>query len=275
MNGDVVDEVLALVVTHSSAATLTACIAALRAQTRPPEHILVIDNAGCPPASRTLAEAGPVVPDADIEIRRLDVNTGPAGGYAEGLARFLEREVRWVWAMDDDVLPEPDCLDRLVAATRGDDGPRIVWPRIREVSGSPHDYPGWCGVLLDREVVATVGFPIADLVWWAEDTEYLQRRIPRAGFRPSWVEDARVVHTNARDETTMPPWKVYYQVRNTVYYRWHVQGLTHPVRLTRSLIRTLGAALVPPGPRALRVRRYVAGLYDGARGRLGLRVQLP
>lgn len=260
--------VWALVLTHSSPHTLVECVRALQNQTRAPDHILVIDNAGTPPAAA-------VLDGVDVEVLRLPTNSGPAGGHARGLTEFVARGGDWAWVMDDDIVPDPDCLARLLDRTADADQPRFVWPRIRQRDGAPHDYPGWCGFLVARDVVTAVGYPVADLVWWAEDTEYLQRRIPRAGFEPVTVDAARVMHADARHESTVPPWKIYYQVRNTVYYRAHVQGLNHPVRLTRSLLGSLWAAAVPPGPRAERLRRYGQGLLDGVRGRLGPRVPLP
>lgn len=262
------DQVLALVLTHSSPTTLAACVHALLAQTRPPDHVLVIDNAGEPPAATVL----PADPRVEV-VRRRD-NSGPAGGHAFGLSEFLRRDSgpAWAWVMDDDVIPAPGCLEELLRVATSAGCPRVVWPRIRDVSGRPHDYPGWCGVLLAREVVDGVGVPMAELVWWTEDTEYLQRRIPLAGYEPVTAEAAAVVHLNARDEATTPPWKVYYQVRNSIYYRVHVQRLAHPWRLLRVLARTFGGAVIPPGPRAERVGRWFQGLVDGIFARLGPRV---
>jgi len=264
-------DVLAIVVTHSSPATLRACVDALTGQTRRPDRILVVDNHGTPPAADTLAPPPHTDAVEAVEVVRRPVNDGPAGGFEFGLREFLARGARWAWLLDDDVVPERDCLERLLGGT---DAP-VRWPRIRQATGEPHDFPGWCGVLLAREVVDAVGLPRGDFVWWAEDTEYLQRRITKAGYRAATVDDARVVHRNARNEPAMPPWKVYYQVRNTIFYRVHVQGLNHPVRLVRSLVRSLGAALLPPGPRRTRLARFLQGVADGVRGRLGLRVELP
>lgn len=260
--------VLTIILTHSSPRTLSACVAAVRGQTCPPGHVLVVDNDGDPPASATLfGQAG-------VEVVRRTVNDGPAGGWEFALAEFLNRDEKWVWLLDDDVVPAPDCLEQMLRDAWTSDSPTVLWPRIRQWWGEPHDYPGWCGVLLAREVVETIGLPRGELVWWAEDTEYLQRRVGVAGFEARTVEAALVVHGNARDEPVMPPWMMYYQVRNTIYYRVYVQRLIHPFRLTRSLTKSLGAALVPPGPRWARLRRYLHGAVDGITGRLGLRVEL-
>ena len=42
-------------------------------------------------------------------------NEGGAKGFHEGLRRISSmKEFEYVWVMDDDVLPEPDCLEKLM-----------------------------------------------------------------------------------------------------------------------------------------------------------------
>ena len=45
-------------------------------------------------------------------------NTGGAGGFHDGLAWAMERGADLVWLMDDDGLPDPDCLGRLLEHAR-------------------------------------------------------------------------------------------------------------------------------------------------------------
>ena len=60
--------------------------------------------------------------------RTLDRNRGGAGGFHEGLRLAVERGADLVWLMDDDGLPDPDCLDLLLAHRRDLDfwGPVVV-----------------------------------------------------------------------------------------------------------------------------------------------------
>ena len=87
---------------------------------------------------------------------------------------------------------------------------------------------------------------------------------------------AVVEHRRVRDVTTRPVWKVYYEVRNTVFFRLYVQR--KPYTRFRRMARSLGKLLVQvvraDDHRLARAGAYVRGLFDGLTGRLGLRVPL-
>ena len=70
----------------------------------------------------------------------------------------------------------------------------FVFPRSRQPDGSLDVWPSWCGFVLSREIVLSVGLPMGELFWWAEDTEYLQWRIPDAGYQRQVVDGAIVAH---------------------------------------------------------------------------------
>jgi hypothetical protein len=141
---------------------------------------------------------------------------------------------------------------------------------------------GWCGVLIPRSIVAAVGVPNEDLFWWTEDTEYLQWRIPSAGFAVLW-SDARVVVTRRAPAGGKPAWKYYYETRNQVFHRLYVQraGDRRPVprhlrpevrawRAWRAFARLSVRALVRERDhRAQKLSMVVRGGIDGVRGRLG------
>ena len=63
-------------------------------------------------------------------------NRGGAGGFHDGLAWAIERGADLVWLMDDDGLPEPDCLERLLGSTTSTSGGR--WSSTRRTR------TGWC-----------------------------------------------------------------------------------------------------------------------------------
>src|SRR5205823_1041867 len=137
-------------------------------------------------------------------------------GYAAGLADFLSGTASFAWLMDDDCQPAPDALERQLEAMGG--RPQAVLAMM--VDDNTHaetNTHGWCAVLLDRKVVETVGVPNADLFWWTEDTEYLQWRIPRAGFTTIRARDAIVRVGRSRDDQAKPAWKYYYEARNQTY----------------------------------------------------------
>ena len=147
----------------------------------------------------------------------LDRNRGGAGGFHEGLRLAVERGADLVWLMDDDGLPEPDCLEALLDARR----PRLLGAASSSTrttragwcsrSGCPAA-PAWCtgcatsraaaatalirdvvipfnGVLVTRELVERIGLPREEFFIWGDDHEY-RLRAERAGARIATVVDA-------------------------------------------------------------------------------------
>ena len=119
-----------------------------------------------------------------------------------------------------------------------------------------------------REIIEQVGLPMAELFWWAEDTEYLQWRIPQAGYPMRVVGDALVRHDAIRQGEGVPVWKYYYEARNMLYVHLYVKKRVgyYP----RNIAKLLGRAVLrEPGAGWSACGRWARGLYDGARGRLG------
>ena len=261
---------LAIVLTHDAPDALDRCLAAIDAQTTRPDEVLVVDN-----ASRVRAEAGARA--VSVEVRREACNSGPAGGHAAGIARFLASGFDVAWVMDDDCVPEPECLERLLTRLGAEPGGGIVFPSwIDAATGDAHFRTAWCGFVAARETVARLGVPRADFVWWAEDTEYLQWRPHREAIRVEQEPAARVLHDRVRWVAEKPAWKYYYEVRNTVFFRLYVQR--KPFRrfkwLSRTLVKLLGQIIVREDHKGAKLAAYGRGLVDGLTGRLGLRVAL-
>ena len=210
--------ILAVVLTHNAPDSLDRCLEAIGAQTMHPQAVLVVDNASDPPVVRDgIPEIAP-----EVTVFRSDVNGGPAGGYALGLQAFLDSDYRHAWVIDDDMLPDPECLERLWVVAQKDLDSTFVFPVSYQVDGSFGAWPSWCGFLVSHQIVEKVGVPRADLFWWAEDTEYLQWRIPEAGFPMRVVGDAIVRHDSIRHGVGVPVWKYYYEARNMLYVHLYV-----------------------------------------------------
>ena len=256
--------ILALVLTHNAPEALERCLGAIAGQTRPPDGLLVVDNASRPPAA--------VPADFPVPSRlvRSEVNTGPAGGYATALAGFLESDFLHAWVLDDDMVPEPDCLQHLWTVASRDPDRAFLFPLSVQADGSVGMWPSWCGFLVARPIVETVGLPMEELFWWAEDTEYLQCRIPGAGYPQVVVHEAVIHHEAVRQRGEVPLWKYYYEARNMLYVHLYVKRRIG--RYPRNVSRLVARALFRQGSGRLRRLSVIGrGLADGARGRLGIR----
>lgn len=271
-----IQKVLAITVAYNVPDALQRCLQSLDAQTRPVDGVLIVDNSQpCPVAldldGLPIEERTRVVPSG--------ANLGPAGGFALGLERFL-RESVWThaWLMDDDTYPEAEALESLLDVSASTRPGQLVFPSATNLAtGNASAYPGWGHApLLDRRAVEVGGLPRADLFWWIEDTEYLQRRLPRAGVTVVRAERARVTFDQPRREGAKPPWKYYYEVRNSVWYRLRLQrsGLGGKRKLFRVLARLLVSASTR-GKRRENLMMFCHGLADGVRGRLGVLVEPP
>ncbi len=105
-----------VIVAFESGATLSRCLAALRAQTFGDFEVLLVDNASSDGAAQVAAKADPA-----IRLIEAGGNIGFAAGnnLAAGQARG-----QWLALLNPDAYADPDWLEQLVAATRR-------WPKIR------------------------------------------------------------------------------------------------------------------------------------------------
>src|SRR5918997_1560377 len=90
-------EIVAVVAPRHRAELLSSSLKAMAEQTRPPDHLVVVDNGPDQPASDVVAACP--LPSTYLPSRR---NLGGAGGLALGVLHALALGARWVWLGDDD-----------------------------------------------------------------------------------------------------------------------------------------------------------------------------
>jgi rhamnopyranosyl-N-acetylglucosaminyl-diphospho-decaprenol beta-1,3/1,4-galactofuranosyltransferase len=259
-------KVVAMVLSHNAPQSLARCLAAIAVQTQLPAEIIVVDNASSPPIEETALVCGGI----SVRVLRSDTNIGPAGGWAIALRYFLTRHFTHCWLMDDDIVPEPECLAVLWSAAKDEPTTAFVTPVSIQPDGHVGRWGSWCGFLLAREIVEKVGVPMEELFWWEEDTEYCHWRIPQAGFTRRVIEEAVVHHDAIRQGGDIPSWKYYYESRNMLYYHLHIVHIRG--KYIRNISRLIVRAIVRQKRRKAQcLWAIVRGLYDGAFGHLGIR----
>ena len=136
--GPATPRIVAVVVTFNRLALLQRLVTRLR-ETEGLAEILVVDNASTDGTGEWLA-AQP----APVRALRLPDNRGGAGGFHAGLEAAVADGADLVWLMDDDGIPEPDCLKVLLDhTTASTSGARPCSPsRTRPGCASPSGSPG-------------------------------------------------------------------------------------------------------------------------------------
>jgi len=231
--------VCAVVVTHDRRELLEQCLTALNAQTRPADALLVVDNASTDGSSAMVAERFP-----EVEVLRLETNGGGAGGFNEGMRVAYLRGFDWLWLMDDDTIPNPDALERLLAALERLDGlphpallaSHVLWrdrdlhpknwpvPRVDETRKTLVEAAGaglllirlatFVSILVSRDAIARHGLPHKHYFIWGDDAEFTARLLrDEAGYV---VPDSVVEHrTPSKDPVGAGASPQYYfEVRN-------------------------------------------------------------
>lgn len=241
------DTITAVVVTFNRKDLLVRALRGLLAQTRPVDRVVLVDNASTDGTLEHLHTVG-LLPDARFRVERLATNTGGAGGFSHGVKVGHADGADWLWLMDDDVVPEPDCLAKLLART---DVSSCLHPAKRFLDGSPYrweqafdpvtgfrtmiEHDGdtrdlsfvqvgcFEGMLIARDVVDRIGVPSAHYFLGEDDALY--------GFKASlftnvaYVRDAHMTKLLPGPGPDPAAWKVYYMIRNRLYLHKDVRAV--------------------------------------------------
>lgn len=253
-----------IILTFNRLNLLKITICKVLAQTSQLAEVLVVDNNSTDGTREYLNSLD------TVSTLYLDDNSGPAGGFYEGIKYFAEKSsVDYVWMMDDDFFPFDSCLRILLENTNEE---TVVFPYVREKDFAFRQQPGWWGVLVPMKIIREVGYPRKELFFWSEDTEYLQVRIYHQHKYPlKWVSAAKGVHFTKRETNHRKPWRYYYEIRNSIYSRLYVKDRTFRrlYKLFRSWIKLFGNILFKENDRVEKMRWFLLGTVHGFRKKLG------
>jgi rhamnopyranosyl-N-acetylglucosaminyl-diphospho-decaprenol beta-1,3/1,4-galactofuranosyltransferase len=284
--------VVAVIVTYNRRDLLLEAVAAVRAQQRPPDEVIVVDNASADGTADAVRAAFP-----EVKLAELGANYGGAGGFAYGMAAALAGGADLIWAMDDDTIPQPGALGALVAARACYQGraPAIVASRVVWTDGRPHPMntprrrpmaaaaeraaAAACGcvpirsasfvsVLFDAAECRRLGLPKADFFLWNDDFEFTTRLLRRnVGLL---CPDSVVVHkTRSFGSTDVDPGdRFYFEVRNKVWtLRGNSLGPAEWVLYAGATLRRWARTYVASADRRRLRASFARGLAAGVRTR--------
>lgn len=259
-------KITAVVVTFNRLELLKQGIECLRKQQKL-TGIIVVNN-GSTDGTREWLDAQP-----GLLVVHQD-NVGGSGGFYTGIERAYSEGADWIWCMDDDVFPRPDCLDRLLPYTDRPEVGILSPRRLLEGKVFTHEFrhfnftnpvgslhgrklakqqvnqateivgADFEGPFISRRVVEKIGLPNRELFIFCDDTDYCLRA-HLAGFKLLYIPEALMnKHKFFSNDTwtsrnRKKKWKRYYQVRNEAYLN-HRYGRNFGVRYLRSFIGVAG-----------------------------------
>ncbi|QCQ93237.1 galactofuranosyltransferase GlfT1 [Rhodococcus sp. SGAir0479] len=214
------ERIIGVVVTHKRRELLARSLKVLAGQSRPLDHLVVVDNADEP-------EVRELVESADVPTTYLGSkhNLGGAGGFALGILYALSLGADWVWLADDDGRPEgPEVLATLLACAQRhglaevspvvcdiDQPDRLAfplrrgveWRRWRSELGDDDLLPGiaslFNGALFSAAAIDAVGVPDLRLFVRGDEVE-VHRRLVRSGLPFGTCLQTAYVHPDGADE---------------------------------------------------------------------------
>jgi rhamnopyranosyl-N-acetylglucosaminyl-diphospho-decaprenol beta-1,3/1,4-galactofuranosyltransferase len=278
--------VCAVVVTHNRRDLLSRCLDSLQSQSRSPDGILVIDNASTDGTPDLLAARD------GIEVERLDVNGGGAGGFMRGLAAAHAAGYEWIWLLDDDTLVERTCLEELLAGvTRAPAPPSVMSSVARWHDGRLHPMNGpwlrnargelavaagvrlapiraatFVSTMIRRDAVDRHGLPPGHYFVWLDDIQYTARILRRE--RGYVVPASVALHSTPRPYNTVTDTRerFYFKVRNQIWLlRGPSFGGLERVGYATSLTRGIVAYVRSSSSRGRAVLTVLRGIRDGLR----------
>lgn len=253
------DRIAAVVVTYNRKALLLQCLQKLVGQQQAACDILVVDNASTDGTEQAVQALG--LPG--VFYRNTGSNIGGAGGFNFGMRWAVEAGYQGVWLMDDDTLPKPDALEKLLQADALLEGhygflsSAVLWqdgsecrmnrPKLQAQAVYTELPLLRCGVVraeqatfvslfVRAETVRRYGLPIKEFFIWGDDIEYTRRLAVRNGQPSYLVGTSQVIHMMKEnngssiatdDAARMDRYNYAFRNENYLYRQEGLKGLCH------------------------------------------------
>ena len=282
------NSVAAIVVTYNRLELLRQCVEALRAQTTACD-ILIVDNASTDGTDQWLAS------QPDLRYRNTGSNLGGAGGFNYGMRWAVEAGYAYVWVMDDDTLPMPDALQKLLEADGVLEGNYgwlssvALWTDGNEcrmnrqkLKKSFYEYSPllkyglvqaeqatFVSLFLRADTIRQFGLPISAFFLWSDDIEFTRRIAVRGGIPSFTAGQSQVVHATksnvgsniALDDVERID-RYFYAFRNEAYL-YRQEGIRGRAYCFAKRCRDLLGIIRYGKKKALRLRTLLHGIRAG------------
>jgi GT2 family glycosyltransferase len=276
-----------------------ACLESLDHVEYPSFDVIVVDNGSVDNSVPLIRQRFP-----GVTLLENPENLGFAGGNNVGIQHALERGADYLLLLNNDTEVAPNMLRALVDVGEAEPGVGALGPKIYYYDhsnviwsaggaidrfGEPShllentvdeglpdrvqdvDYVTGCAFMVKRRVVEAVGALDPRFFIYFEETEWCAR-IRRAGFRITYVPQARMWHKISMEARTTSRRYLYLMTRNRLLYlRLSNAGLVTIAGAAADLLRTALSWSLKPQHRAMRQysTALVRGIADFAVGRFG------
>lgn len=312
--------VAAVIVTYNRKTLLIECLDGLARQSIPLDAVILIDNASTDQTPAYLVDRGilpglpagwdgkefessgtlPGNPGTKLIYRRLSENTGGAGGFHEGVKEGFTSGYDWLWLMDDDVEPAPDCLEKLLdfrnislcihPSKLFEDGSRHTWEGyISPRTGRRIFIPdlsfqkglSYCetntgcfeGMLIHREIVRKIGFPDKRFFIGSDDSVY--GFLAHQHTRVLYTRDPILTKKAGQPTGPISDRSIYYGMRNSFLREKYLNTYIRQHHLLRSFFLAIkffdyaSNITMSRKDKSHAFRILVRALRDGLRGHFG------
>jgi GT2 family glycosyltransferase len=284
---------------------LKECIESVRTSTYPLESIIVVDN-GSTDGSQEMVRAN----FHDVILLENLRNLGIPEGKNEGIKAAINRNVKYIYTLDNDLIIEPNTISTLVSLMEANEdigcagsiiyyydkrdlifnaGSYINWTQnLVKTRGlnekdvgqlaecAAVDYVGAGAMLTRRYIFEHIGLldPIF-IGYGCEDSDF-GMRVNRSGFKVVCFTRSRVWHKPFSTIGGYSYKKKYLESRNAIYFLKRYGNWNNWAKFILFAVCGLCFALVREGLRGnlMGVVGKARGLYDGLRGREALAREL-
>lgn len=251
------DKLAVVIVTFNRLDFIKLIYESIKNQTKIPDKIIIVNNSSSDGTLEWLEE----ISSKDSTLMYItQPNTGSSGGQYTAFRTAYELGYEWIWEMDDDVVPRPDCLEILwkyrktntiIAPLRYTKEGEVFYNEIIKFNHTNILKTFWEivtdssllnkdieyvegltfeGAFFHRSVIQTIGLPDKRIFIFGDDTDF-SIRASRAGFKLALIPKAkmdRLLPINYEQQIHSP--KRYYIIRNQMlsdrfYGNWPVRNI--------------------------------------------------